>query len=173
MITVSMYWRMFQIGLLIGLLIIAGWQGYQRGAKDVQGEWDKEKVAYSAEVIKAQKKLRDIEAQLVRETTTIRKQTDEKVHSLIAQRDALLRRLRLAELAQASGGKLPELSCPAPAAALDQVAPGAGATELPRPLGEQDVDEALRADTLRLHLLACYVQYERAEDALKAVGARR
>lgn len=172
-INVSLYWRLFQVGLVIALLAGAGWKGYQFGANAVQVKWDKEKAAYASQIVEAQKQLRDIEAQLVQETAEIRKQTDEKVRALVAQRDTLLRRLRLAELAQASGVKPPGLSCASPAAAAGQAAPGAGAAELPRPLGEQDVDEALRADTIRLNLLACYVQYERAEAALKSVGAAR
>lgn len=109
-------------------------------------------------------KARRAEAELQAFSTETRKKTNAQVQALSTQRDALLARLRLAEARAAS----PHVSGSGAAAGSGGTGSGSAGGELLGTLGEADVREAERADTLRFHLAACYAQYHRAQEALKA-----
>jgi hypothetical protein len=123
----------------------------------------------SQDLAKAQAAARSAEAGLQAGAAGIRKETNDQVHSLAAHRDALVRRLRVAESNLATARLVSETTA---AARAGQAAGGGGRPELPASIGEEDVAEAERADVIRLHLAACYAQYDRAQEALKGLGAR-
>jgi hypothetical protein len=128
-----------------------------------------ERANASAATAKATTEVRSTEVGLQAGAPETRKETNDQVRSLAAQRDALLRRLRIAEDNLATA----RLVSSTTAAASDRQAPaGSDAAGIPGPIGEEDVAEAERADVIRLHLAACYAQYDRAQEALKGLGAR-
>ena len=122
--------------------------------------------AQQNEAIQAQAAVRSTEAGLVADHIAIQQKTHEQVQTLSRQRDALLSRLRRAEANASSRSACTD----APTTTYAQAPQGDNGAEFPGSLGEEDVREAERADTIRLHLAACYAQYDRAEDALKALG---
>jgi 2-methylaconitate cis-trans-isomerase PrpF len=109
---------------------------------------------------------RAAESKLRSSTHQIREKTNAQVRDLAVERDALAQRLRVAEarLAAASGAVSGSPGAPADGAS----ASGGDGAELPAPIGAADVDEAYRADVIRLNLLACYEQYEQARKTLGA-----
>lgn len=109
---------------------------------------------------------RDAELELHTSTAQIREETYEKITSLTTDRNALLRRLRDARQATAN-------AC-VPQTTSDtrdgQATRSGDEPELLGQLGEEDVLEASRAETIRLHLAACYRQYDRVKTALEAMS---
>lgn len=92
-----------------------------------------------------------------------RKETNDQVQALSRQRDDLLQRVRIAESKAATAALVSKATAVAytgPAARVGDPA------ELLGTLGSADVEEATRAETIRLHLAACYRQYEQARQAL-------
>ena len=116
--------------------------------------------------LNAQVEVRSTETELSNTAADIRKTTNEKINSLTSERDTLLHRVRSAE---ATARKL-QLSKATSTGANGQASEGSAGTELLATIGEQDVEEANRADTIRLHLEACYRQYDGAKEALSRVG---
>ena len=92
-----------------------------------------------------------------------RKNTNEQVRIVAAQRDTLLNRVRIAEASAKSGG----LSCSTTTSDDGASTSRRDKPELLAQIGTADVLEAERADVIRLHLEACYTQYNRAQEALK------
>ena len=115
----------------------------------------------------AQTEVRSTEAGLADGAGQDRKKTNEQIDSLTSQRNALIRRLRIAEDRATRSMQLPKDSKPA----SDGHATGDGdGTQFPATIGTEDVEEASRADTIRVHLEACYSQYNRVKDALGKGG---
>lgn len=106
---------------------------------------------------------RKTEQGLNQSSATTRKETNEAIRNLTTQRDALLRRLLNAEANGASSAPLPKASAATDAGGVAQASPG---TEFLGTFGSKDVEEALRADTIRLQLVACYRQYNEVRKAL-------
>ena len=107
-------------------------------------------------------KLREAEAALAVSYDKAKKDTDAQTLIFNKQRDTLLKRLQLAE-ARANSN-------------LPQTTPTPGATEtpsrndlgeLPNTIGEEDVQEAERADIIRTNLLLCYASYDRAKETIE------
>ena len=96
-------------------------------------------------------------------SATTRKETNEAIRNLTTQRDALLRRLLNAETNRTSSTPLPQATS---ATSARGIAPANSGAEFLGSFGSADVEEALRADTIRLQLVACYRQYEEARKAL-------
>lgn len=92
-----------------------------------------------------------------------RKETNEKIRTLTAQRDDLLKRVRIAESKAASAAHLSKSN---PASCSGTASKGSDGAQLLGSLGSADVEEATRADTIRVQLLACYKHYEDAQKAL-------
>jgi hypothetical protein len=109
---------------------------------------------------------RKAETNLNKQAAATRQKTNEKIAALDARAGDLLERVRRAE-ARASGADVPGSS---PAAGDRQAGPGGDGAELLGSLGTADVQEAKRADTIRLHLAACYADYDRAQAALEALN---
>ena len=114
----------------------------------------------------AKDEVRSTESVLAVDASTTQNQTNEQVQSLTTQRDRLLTRLRIAE---ANRDRTTTVSSPATASSAPQATGLNNEAELPNQLGEQDVHEAERAETIRLHLAACYVLYDNAAAKLKAL----
>lgn len=111
---------------------------------------------------------RKSELSLVTGASETRKITNDKVNSLNAHSTVLLERVRSAQAAQLD--RVPSTS----AVAQDgQTVARTAQPELLGTLGEADVLEAVRADTIRLHLEACYRDYDRAEEALKSLATAK
>lgn len=92
-----------------------------------------------------------------------RKETNDQVQTLSRERDALLRRVFIAKANAATAAIVSK----ATAASCDGTTPrGDDSAELLGTIGSADVEEATRADTIRLHLAACYEQYDQARQAL-------
>ena len=111
-----------------------------------------------------QAQIRLTEQSLNESATLARKQTDEQLQVFSLERDALVRRVRLAEArAAAALNRVPDTST---APSIGSAPPGDSRAELLATIGEQDVVEAERADIIRIHLVACYNQYAEAREAL-------
>lgn len=124
---------------------------YSRANSDAQ-------IALSAKAAE----YRDREQKLHDVATTERKIYEKKLTAATATADAL--RLRLVDTA--FGTVHTPTAAEVATAASDGAAPGGGdGAELRRPFGL--VDEALRAEKVRLGLLGCYRQYDEATSALK------
>ena len=87
-----------------------------------------------------------------------RNQTNVKVQATDNQYNTLLRRLRAAE----TRARTAEAKTCANVTDHGETPVGDHGAELPGSIGEEDVQEAKRGDTIRHHLLACYAQYDRA-----------
>ena len=97
-----------------------------------------------------------------------RNQTNVKVQATDNQYNALLRRLRAAESRALAAEAKAHTNAPDPR----EITLGDYGAELPGSIGEEDVQEAKRGDTIRHHLLACYAQYDRAKDELERFEKR-
>lgn len=126
-----------------------------------------ERAAAAAKLADAQGKLRQTEQQLNATASEVRKETNEKVQSLIAQRNDLLRRVRLAE-ARAATNSLVSQATADPG--TGETVSGDSGSELLGSLGTEDVEEAGRAEIIRNHLLACYKQYDSVRESLNQSG---
>lgn len=109
---------------------------------------------------------RKSELLLVTESFETRKVTHEKVSNLAVRNDALLQRVRNAESTKLVVDMPSTTTAPTDGEAVS----GILKPELLGSFGEEDVREASRADTIRLHLEACYRDYDRAAETLKALG---
>lgn len=118
-------------------------------------------------VAKATGAVRSTESVLQATSADTRKETNEKITSLTAERDNLLRRLRDSEARAKSAAAVPSSSH---LASSGQALEDGDGTQLLATIGEEDVEEATRGDTIRLHLEACYSQYDRAKAALERLG---
>lgn len=126
-----------------------------------------ERAASAAKLADAQGKLRQIEQNLNTTAFEIRKESNEKVQSLVAQRDALLRRVRLAEAGAATSALVSRITTdPGNRETLS----GDTQSELLGSLGTADVEEAVRAEIIRTELLACYKQYDSVRKSLNQSG---
>lgn len=106
--------------------------------------------------------MRESEQTLVSGASVTQKKTNDQIRTLTAQRDALRKRVLNAERRAANPGvpQTAPASCPGAVAQRDDGA------ELLGSFGQEDVEEALRGDTIRLQLAACYQRYEQARQAL-------
>lgn len=111
----------------------------------------------------AQSEHRETEQALNISAAQTRKTTDDQVLVLNSQRTSLLDRVRLAE-ARAATTKLPQIGT----SPRDGSVTGRGdGAEFLGSFGTADVEEGTRAETIRLHLKACYTDYSRLAEALK------
>lgn len=106
---------------------------------------------------------RQREAGLNQKIATQKETADETIASLRSRADALVVSLRNAKRERDSAPAVPTASAVAPD--VQAVAGGDGPL-VPAEIGEPDVAEALRADTIRVELLRCYAQYDAAAEAL-------
>ena len=106
---------------------------------------------------------RETELGLGVSAASTRKETNDQVEALSRQRDDLLKRLHNSESKAAAAAVVPKATATTCTGEAPRVSDPA---ELPATIGREDVEEASRADTIRLHLAACYRQYDEAKKAL-------
>lgn len=108
--------------------------------------------------------VRQKEAHLNAEAEQTRKEIHDQVAAISVQRDALAIRVRDILKSRASA----ELRLPSSSQAASLGGPAFRSEEplVLGSLGEEDVDEATRADIIRTHYLACEAQYELARTTL-------
>lgn len=122
-----------------------------------------ERASSAEALVASQEETRIAENALSANAAETRKVTNDQVRTLTTQRDVLIKRVRVAEANAATATLVSKVT----AATSDRAAPqGNHGGELLSTIGEQDVDEAIRADTIRLHLVACYRQYDQARETL-------
>jgi len=152
--------------VVIGGLLVAQTMRLHKSQLEVAGlelEIASERAATAIAVAAAIESVRKTEQDLGLSSAVTRKETNEAIRNLTAQRDSLLRRLLNAEANGATSSPMPKASAAASTGGATQ---GSDGTQLPGTIGSEDVEEALRADTIRLQLAACYRQYNKAREAL-------
>lgn len=159
-------------GICVILLVLLGVQtwrlhGSQLEVAKLNVTISKEREDAALALQKAEKRARDTEQSMQASAEQTRKDANHAVSVAGNERNDLLKRLRVAE----SKLKSVQLSeSPAASSNGASLKRDAGA-ELPATLGEADVEEAYRADVLRIELQSCYKQYDDAREALrKAYG---
>lgn len=111
-----------------------------------------------AETLKAQQ-------QIQKSTEAIRKETNAQIKNITVQRDALLARVRNAE--QAADAGMSEASSDS---SLGRITLGEIEPEFLATIGTEDVEEAGRADEIRLQLISCYREYNGVKAAIDAMN---
>lgn len=152
---------------LAALLLFATFSVYRMGAASVQVKWDADtalRASVTATALAArQGEFRKTEILLNNSAAETRKATNDQDLIRNTQRDVLLKRVRVAEANAATNTLVSQVTTvtgagPAPT--------GGDGPDLLGSLGSADVEEANRADTIRLHLKGCYADYNRAKEAL-------
>jgi hypothetical protein len=154
------------LAIVLGLLLMVQTvrlTGAQTALNKAKLELSEEKALASKSVAVATTQARETEQALSEKASDTKKETNDQIRNLTAQRDALLKRVLNAELDSAAAAVV---SKAATDTFLGAVAKGSHGGELLGSFGQEDVEEALRADTIRLQLAACYRQYEEARKAL-------
>lgn len=111
-------------------------------------------------------KVRSTETALVTASMDTTKELNAEIKTLTRRRNALLDSLRIAK----NTANYVELSPTTAATGNGEATTGNYGSQLPATIGVEDVEEAERADTIRLHLAKCYTDYYRAKDALKGLN---
>lgn len=132
----------------------------------LQTEISKLKEEAALEAIKQVETIRKVEQSLQEDAAVFRKETNDKVTAMSSERNRLLKRLRNYEARQSNTGMSESPST----TEAGEIASGDPLGEFLNQLGEEDVHEAVRAETIRLHLIQCYANYDRAEAALKGLN---
>lgn len=148
-----------------GLLIVqtVRLHGAQLEVAELQVEIESEKATAAHALAVSTIEARETEIALGSKASDTRKETNEQIRNLTVQRDALLKRVLNAELNAAAAAVVSKATS---TPISGRASKGSDGGELPGSLGQEDVEEALRADTIRLQLAACYRQYEAAKKAL-------
>lgn len=164
---VQLYAAAVAVAVLTGLLGVQTWRlhiSQLETAKAVTTLATERAVASEARAVQ-QSNFRKTEINLGNSAAQNRKATNDQVRSLDVRSASLLQRVRNATAAQSGDvPSTPSVTSPG------QVVPRSSEPELLGQLGEEDVREANRADTIRLHLAACYADYDRAKAALEALN---
>lgn len=126
----------------------------------------KEREAQAVVLAQAQDRARKADQTIAAAVADERKKADETQAALARQRDDFARRLR-EYTAHSTRTDLPRTTAPAQAA---DAATGPDRTIVPRTTGDDLVDEAYRADLIRVELQACYASYEAARSAIETLS---
>ena len=121
------------------------------------------KTNQSTDLVVKTEAVRDTEQTLNNNSNNTKSQTNEKVRIVIRDSAELLERVRLAE-ERLLHSPVSETSAVTSVGDASRVSDEG---ELLNQLGTKDVQEATRADTIRLHLESCYNQYNRAKAELE------
>lgn len=124
-----------------------------------------ERATAAAALAKQTETHRKSEQKLMAGATETRKKINDEINTLNTHNTSLLQRVRNAKATAAAC-----MPAPTAVASNGQTVAGSAQPELLGSPGEADVLEASRADTIRLHLEGCYRDYDRAEEALKALN---
>ena len=120
-------------------------------------------------LLNAQTQVLTAEREIVVAQMAIEERKNEEVRAAVAIADDLRRRLRVAQAAAAR----PVAAATATASADTtprEITAGSNRPVVLGTLGEEDVSEALRAETIRAGLLACYASYDAARAQLLLLG---
>jgi len=160
---------------ILGIIFLLAGFGYQLlQLKNARIEVAETKQALSDERSRAAAKLADAQAEIRQaeqkinsSVLEVRRETNEKVLSLVAQRNDLLKRVRLAEARVATNALVPRTTADS---GTRETPSGDNQPELLGSIGTKDVEEAGRADLIRNQLIACYKQYDSVFEALNTSG---
>lgn len=131
-----------------------------------------ERAASAANLSKAQGEARTVEQNLQKKADLERKERDEKINSLSTEHAALSKRVRDAEArAKHLASDLYGLSRTTQGTGTGGIVPGDSGTVLLATIGQEDVDEASRADTIRVSLQSCYASYREVRDKINRMGS--
>lgn len=155
-------------GLCLVLLVLVGvqtWRLHNAQLEELEAKTtlSNERAAAAVALAKQEQEHRDKERSLQASANQSRKETNEALSLSNARRDDLLKRLR--------NSKATDNRCVSEATTTTSTADARSSDaggELPGSLGEEDVQEASRADIIRLELISCYRQYEDARKALES-----
>lgn len=161
--------RMFVLLALLGVsLVLNGYLAFQlNGSYKAEAKSNKDLADLRQEatqkIADLQEQMRETETLMSRSVAVITEQKNAKFVAVVAERDALLKRVRLAEARAAAAARVSQATGTpgdgqAPRLDID--------AELLGTFGSEDVEEASRADIIRAGLLACYKQYDAAREAL-------
>jgi hypothetical protein len=152
--------------VLIGLLGVQRWQLYSIRAELVMTQllMAQERELATARLVLAQEEYRAKERHLTSTVAATQKETRAQIKVFTGQWGALVQRVRVAEAKTLAARTA--VSQATADTADGQTASGDDEPELLASIGVTDVDEARRADEIRISLLACYVQYEAARTTL-------
>lgn len=127
-----------------------------------------ERAESNATALAKQERVRNAERSLFNDSSESRKQINDQVRVLSARNASLLERVRLAEERSSTGRA--NLPSTASTTGTGQAGTGDSGAELLGSLGTADVQEASRADLIRLHLASCYRDYDRARETLSGLS---
>lgn len=147
---------------LVVLLVLLGVSMYRTNLALAKAEQELSEYISEAKdkLIKQQEAARATEQSLNEQASEARKKANDEINTLVTHRTLLLNRLRDYK------GYSSDLSEATTTTSDGRIAvTDAGASVLGT-IGEEDVEEALRADTIRLQLISCYRQYNQARKAL-------
>lgn len=125
----------------------------------IHQKYDKERLHAQEQLALVVQNNRQAEQHLQAVADQERINANEKISNASRRADSLAVRVRNAEAAAATA-KL--VSATTKTTCSGQAAAGSDGAELLRPLGIEDVQEAERADKIRISLGACYAQYDAA-----------
>lgn len=128
----------------------------------------KEREAQAVVLAQAQDRARKADQTIAAAVADERKKANETQAALARQRDDLARRLR----EHATRAATTDLSGPAAPAQAADAAAGPDRTIVPRTIGDDLVEEAYRADLIRVELQACYASYGAAQAAIESLNRR-
>ncbi len=164
-------------GLSIVLVVLLGIQSWrlhsiQVDYADAKTEWannvkDWAQIQTKAakDIAEKEKNIRERERVLIDNAFDIRKTANEKVNSIRRHSTLLIERMRVQQ-APIGGTSKTILSCAPTASENRAIAERDHQSRVSAELREKLVHEAVRADTIRVNLVACYEQYNSAQQAL-------
>ncbi len=132
-------------------------------------DWADERASASQRLVRITDQYRTTEQALATTAETERKTAHEDAADRDRRHADMSRRLLIAEANAATAALLPRPTPPAGAGA--RPAPGGDGAELPVTYGQEDVDEARRAEQIRSAYLSCRRQYNDARERLAALTA--
>lgn len=133
-------------------------------AAEREAEYQTERAVAAAQLAAASEAVIETQNTWTTAMAEERNRTDETIRALQRNADGLRERLRLANqtgravAAVAGHDAGPSTASAAPRRDVEPVVPGAPGVDL--------VTEALRADTIRVELMACYEQYDRVRNSI-------
>jgi len=154
-------------GLCLVLVVLVGVQTWrlhnaQLEEFEAKSTLSNERAAAGLALAREERAHREKERSLQAAAEATRKEKDAAITASNAHRDALLKRVRHAK--SAAYTCVPEATTDSGNAETGSSHSGG---ELLGTLGEEDVQEAHRANAIRAELMSCYRQYDDAREALK------
>lgn len=133
-------------------------------AAEREAEYQVERAKTAAQLASANEAVSELQTAWTTTMHDERNRTDETIRHLHRTADDLRLRLRSAEEVRRATVTVAHES--AGAASDEETSRRSAAAVVPGEAGVDFVSEALRADTIRVELMACYADYDRVRDAL-------